>query len=123
VGNIYADEALFESRLHPSVLGNQLSAKKANVLREAIVAVLERAIQRRGSSIRDYVGGNGTRGNYQDEFRVYGRTGEPCPCCHKPIERIVLSGRSTHFCPRCQKRPRNWQSRFSSGMLHRHEMG
>jgi formamidopyrimidine-DNA glycosylase len=104
VGNIYADESCFEAHLHPKLLGIELSPRQAGRLREAVVAVLGRAIERRGSSIRDYVGGNGLTGEYQDEFRVYGRTGESCRRCRSPIERIVLAQRSTHFCPRCQKR-------------------
>jgi formamidopyrimidine-DNA glycosylase len=106
VGNIYADEALFEARLHPARLGRGLSAAEAEHLRGAVVTVLERAIDRRGSSIRDYVGGSGQRGGYQDEFRVYGRKGKPCPRCRTAIERVRLAGRSTHFCPKCQPPPR-----------------
>jgi formamidopyrimidine-DNA glycosylase len=104
VGNIYADEALFEARLPPAQLGRDTSAREAGRLRRAIVTVLERAIDRRGSSIRNYVGGSGLQGEYQNEFRVYGRTGQPCPRCRTPIERIRLAGRSTHYCPRCQRR-------------------
>jgi formamidopyrimidine-DNA glycosylase len=106
VGNIYADEALFEARLHPARLGSKLADTDADRLRRAVVTVLKRAIDRRGSSIRNYLGGNGQRGGYQNEFRVYGRTGEPCPRCRTPIDRIRLAGRSTHFCPNCQPRPR-----------------
>src|SRR5579872_6812107 len=79
VGNIYADETLFQAKLHPKTLGNKLGAAAANRLRRAIATVLTRAIERRGSSIRNYVGGEGLEGSYQHEFRVYGRTGEPCP--------------------------------------------
>jgi formamidopyrimidine-DNA glycosylase len=104
VGNIYADEACFEAKLHPALVGVQLRPRQSERLRRAVIAVLTRAIAARGSSIRDYVGGNGTKGEYQDEFRVYGRTGAPCRRCRTPIERIVLAGRSTHFCPRCQRR-------------------
>jgi formamidopyrimidine-DNA glycosylase len=106
VGNIYADESLFQAGLHPARLGREVNRAEADRLRRAVVVVLNRAIERRGSSIRDYVGGNGRRGGYQDEFRVYGRKGEPCPRCRTPIERIRLAGRSTHFCPRCQPPPR-----------------
>jgi formamidopyrimidine-DNA glycosylase len=102
VGNIYADEALFEARLYPARLGRDLDDAEADRLRRAVVSVLSRAIDRRGSSIRDYVGGSGQRGSYQDEFRVYGRQGQPCPRCATPIERVRLGGRSTHFCPVCQ---------------------
>jgi formamidopyrimidine-DNA glycosylase len=104
VGNIYADESLFAARLHPARPAPSLTAAEAGRLRKAVVAVLNRAVERRGSSIRDYVGGTGEGGAYQDEFRVYGRTGEPCPRCRTPIERVRLAGRSTHFCPRCQPR-------------------
>ncbi|MBI2803411.1 MAG: bifunctional DNA-formamidopyrimidine glycosylase/DNA-(apurinic or apyrimidinic site) lyase [Planctomycetes bacterium] len=102
VGNIYADESLFEARLHPTTLGNAVTRKQAKSLRLAMVAVLTRAIEKRGSSIRDYIGGSGLKGEMQNEFRVYGRTGEPCRRCRTTIVRIVLAGRSTHYCPRCQ---------------------
>jgi len=103
VGNIYADEALFEARLHPTRLASTLDARAAARLRRAVETVLKRAIKRRGASIRDYVGGDGRRGEMQYEFRVYGRTGEPCPRCGTPIRRVRLAGRSTHFCPQCQE--------------------
>jgi formamidopyrimidine-DNA glycosylase len=99
VGNIYADESLFEARLHPTRIAAGLSAAEAERLRKAIATVLRRAIERRGSSIRDYRGGG-----YQDEFRVYGRTGQRCRRCRTPIERLRLAGRSTHYCPHCQRR-------------------
>ena len=102
VGNIYADESLFESKLTPWRLASTLTSKEADALRQAIVKVLTRAIESRGSSIRNYVGGSGLKGGYQEEFRVYGRTGKPCLRCKTPIERIRLAGRSTHFCPLCQ---------------------
>jgi formamidopyrimidine-DNA glycosylase len=102
VGNIYADEALFEARLSPWRLASSLSSAEADLLRRAIPRVLARAIDSRGASIRNYVGGSGLRGGYQEEFRVYGRTGKPCRRCRSPIERIRLAGRSTHFCPLCQ---------------------
>lgn len=104
VGNIYADESLFEARLHPQLVGCDLKGPQAARLRRAIVAVLTRAIAKRGSSIRDYVGGSGLQGGYQNEFRVYGRTGEPCPRCRTPIIAMRLAGRSTHYCPQCQAR-------------------
>jgi len=103
VGNIYADESLFEARLHPARIAETVRKDEAERLRCAIVAVLNRAIAKRGSSIRNYVGGSGLKGDYQDEFRVYGRTDEPCAKCGVPISCIRLAGRSTHFCPRCQK--------------------
>lgn len=104
VGNIYADEALFVSRLPPTLPAREASPADAERLRKAIVRVLTRAIAGRGSTIRNYVGGSGLRGSYQDEFRAYGRTGEPCRRCGMAIARIRLAGRSTHYCPACQKR-------------------
>jgi formamidopyrimidine-DNA glycosylase len=105
VGNIYADESLFEARLHPSRSAAELTPRQAEALRQAIVDVLTRAIEQRGSSIRNYVGGCGLQGSFQEEHGVYGRTGEPCRRCATAVERIVLAGRSTHYCPRCQKVP------------------
>lgn len=102
VGNIYADESLFEARLPPWQIASATDRKSADRLRLAIAKVLLRAIETKGSSIRDYIGGSGERGGYQHEFRVYGRTGKPCLRCKTPIERIRLAGRSTHFCPHCQ---------------------
>lgn len=102
VGNIYADESLYEAKLPPTQRGCDTAPAEAERLRRAIIKVLNRAIIKRGSSIRNYVGGSGLKGQYQEEFRVYGRTGEPCRRCGTAIERIRLAGRSTHFCPSCQ---------------------
>jgi formamidopyrimidine-DNA glycosylase len=102
VGNIYADESLFESRLHPGRMANDLTPAEAERLRKAVVRVLTRAIEGRGSSIRNYVGGSGLKGGYQDEHQAYGRTGQPCRRCRTPIVQIRLAGRSTHYCPHCQ---------------------
>jgi formamidopyrimidine-DNA glycosylase len=102
VGNIYADESLFLARLHPTRIANLLNSAESDRLRRSIMEVLKLAIDRRGSTIRNYVGGSGLRGSYQEEFRVYGRTAQPCVRCRKPIERIQLAGRSTHYCPVCQ---------------------
>ncbi len=104
VGNIYADEALFTARLHPARTGRSLGAAEARRLREAIEAVLNHAIEKRGSSIRNYVGGSGLKGEYQDARRVYKRTGTPCPRCGRAIECARLAGRSSHFCPHCQRK-------------------
>jgi formamidopyrimidine-DNA glycosylase len=103
VGNIYADESLFEAKLYPGRLARDLSPRESERLRKMVAVVLNRAIARRGTSIRDYLDGNGDRGGYQDEFRAYGRTGDPCRRCRTAIVRIRLAGRSTHFCPKCQK--------------------
>ncbi len=104
VGNIYADEALFDARLHPARIASGLDARgRLDRLRRAVETVLKRAIERGGSSIRDYVGGAGQKGAMQTEFRVYGRTGEPCPRCGALIGRVRLTGRSTHYCPVSKK--------------------
>lgn len=111
VGNIYADEALFEARLHPGRMGRTLRSAEAERLRCAVSTVLARAIARRGSTIRDYLGGSGKAGDYQREFRVYGRSGLACPRCAQQVRRLRLSGRSTHFCPRCQPASRSAPTR------------
>ncbi len=103
VGNIYADEALFRAGLHPRRRGRTVTATEADRLREAVAAVIAAAVERRGSTIRDYVGGAGCRGEYQSEHRVYGRAGEPCPACASLIEVVRVAGRSSHYCPGCQK--------------------
>lgn len=102
VGNIYADEALFHAKLHPGRLGKSLSSEECDRLREAIEAVMTKAIESRGSTIRDYVGGSGLRGGFQKQFAVYGRTSEPCPACGTPIKSARFAGRSSHYCPACQ---------------------
>jgi formamidopyrimidine-DNA glycosylase len=102
VGNIYADEALFAARVHPSRRGCDLSAAEAARLGRAVATVLGRAVARRGTTIRDYVGGSGRRGGFQERLRVYGRTGAPCPRCRTAIAALRLAGRSSHYCPCCQ---------------------
>ena len=103
VGNIYADESCHAARLNPRRPGKSLTAAEAARLLEKIRQVLTMAIEHRGSSIRNYIGGSGLRGGFQDEFQAYGRTGEPCLACGQPIECVRLAGRSTHFCPSCQR--------------------
>jgi formamidopyrimidine-DNA glycosylase len=102
VGNIYADEACFAARIDPRRTGNTIRAARAERLLMAVRRVLTRAIASRGSSIRDYVGGSGERGRFQNEFAVYGRTNEPCLVCGRPIRCVRIAGRSTHFCGKCQ---------------------
>jgi formamidopyrimidine-DNA glycosylase len=102
VGNIYADEACSRAALHPARVGSSLTPAECDALRVAIEDVLTTAIAARGSTIRDYVGGSGLAGGFQLEHRVYGRTGEPCGTCGRAIERVVLAGRSSHYCPKCQ---------------------
>jgi formamidopyrimidine-DNA glycosylase len=103
VGNIYADESLFLARLHPGRKGKTLTPAESDRLREAIEVVLTKAIEGRGSTIRDYVGGSGLRGGFQNEFAVYGRTGEPCRACGTAVECVRLAGRASHYCPECQR--------------------
>ncbi len=107
VGNIYADEALFGAKLHPGRKGSSLTAAETDRLRLAIEAVIAKAIESRGSTIRDYIGGSGLRGGFQNEFAVYGRTDEACPRCGTAVKCERLAGRSSHYCASCQpKNPR-----------------
>jgi formamidopyrimidine-DNA glycosylase len=103
VGNIYADESLFRAGIRPKRHAGRLTKAELGKLHAALQAVLKHAIQLGGSSVSDYVDADGVRGFFQLEHRVYSRTGEPCRDCGTPIERIVLGGRSTHFCKNCQK--------------------
>ncbi len=106
VGNIYADEALFRARLHPLSPAGSMKPEHLEALRDAVVAALEAGLTHGGASIDDYRDGLGERGSMQNEFLVHTREGEPCPSCGGAIERIVVSGRSTYFCPSCQVRLR-----------------
>ncbi len=103
VGNIYADEALFASRIHPRALANKISKTRAQELHKNILAILALAVEHRGSSISNYVDADGACGNYQQQHNAYGRTGEPCLRCGKTIRRVVLGQRGTHYCPGCQR--------------------
>ncbi len=103
VGNIYADEALFRARVRPGRRAGRVTRRECEALARAVRAVLERSIETGGSSIRDYVAPDGADGSYQDERRVYARTGEPCLECGRAIKRVVLNARSSHYCPGCQR--------------------
>jgi formamidopyrimidine-DNA glycosylase len=105
IGNIYADEALWYARIHPRREAGSLDPGELKALRVGIRRALERGIARQGSTLRDYVLPDGTYGAMQDEFNVYGRAGKPCRRCGSPIERIVLGGRGTWYCPTCQTGP------------------
>jgi formamidopyrimidine-DNA glycosylase len=98
LGNIYTDEALHLAKLHPLTQSKEITQDQSGRLLEAIRAVLNEGIQRNGASI-DWVYRGG---DFQNYFRVYGRTGEPCPVCGTPIERLVVGQRGTHICPNCQ---------------------
>ena len=106
VGNIYADEALFRAELHPLSPAGSMKPEHLEALRDAVVAALEAGIDAGGSSIDDYRDARGEKGSMQDEFLVHTREGEDCPRCGGTIVRIVVGGRSTYFCPRCQVRLR-----------------
>jgi formamidopyrimidine-DNA glycosylase len=103
VGNIYADEGLFRAGIRPRRQSERLSRAELEKLRLALVKVLEHAIRLGGSSVSDYVDADGVRGFFQLEHCVYQRTGLPCRLCQTPIRRIVVAGRGTHYCPRCQR--------------------
>jgi formamidopyrimidine-DNA glycosylase len=104
IGNIYADEALFRAGIHPLALAARIRGDRAQRLHSAIVEVLTEAIEAGGSSISDYVDAEGRAGFFQLSHRAYGRTGEPCVTCGTPIRRVLVAQRSSHFCPKCQKR-------------------
>ena len=102
LGNIYTDEALFAAGINPACSANQISTEQACQLHQHICRILEEAICLRGSTVSDYVGLSGVGGEYQNRHQVYGRTGEPCVCCGEPLERTIVAGRGTHYCPVCQ---------------------
>lgn len=104
IGNIYADEALFHARIDPRLPTARLGALRAGRLHAAMNAVLLQAIGARGTSLRNYQTPDGEKGGFQHELAVFRRTGSPCPACGHRVRRIRLAGRSTHYCPSCQKR-------------------
>lgn len=102
VGNIYADESLFRAGIRPRRQAGRLTRAELDRLHAAVKEVLKEAIKLGGSSVSDYVDADGREGFFQLQHRVYLRTGEPCFVCKTPIKRIVLGGRGTHYCPKCQ---------------------
>lgn len=103
VGNIYASEALFLAGIRPTTPAHRLSRARSDRLHAAVRAVLARAVERGGSSLRDFVGVDGAAGHFQLEAAVYGREGLPCPRCGTPVRSLRQAQRSTFFCPRCQR--------------------
>ena len=103
VGNIYADESLFHAGIRPTRHAGRLTRAELTRLRAALVKVLTQAIQLGGSSVSDYVDADGVAGFFQLHHHAYSRTGQPCRVCATPIKRIVIGGRGTHFCPKCQR--------------------
>jgi formamidopyrimidine-DNA glycosylase len=106
VGNIYADEGLWRARIHPARRGAALSEKQAATLRKVLQDVLRKAILARGSSISDFLDAEGQPGEYQRHHRAYGREGKRCYRCRTVIRRVIVAGRSSYFCPKCQPAPR-----------------
>jgi formamidopyrimidine-DNA glycosylase len=103
VGNIYADESLFRSGIRPRRRAASITREQLEKLLIALKKVLKEAIALGGSSVSDYVDADGKEGFFQLQHRVYGREGEPCLICKSPIKRVVIGGRSSHYCPKCQK--------------------
>jgi|SRR5713101_7006538 len=103
VGNIYADESLFRAGVRPRRRAGKLTQVELKRLHAAIQKILRKAIAAGGSSVSDYVDASGEEGFFQLQHRVYGREGEPCLVCKTPIKRVVIAGRSSHYCPKCQK--------------------
>jgi len=103
IGNIYVDESLHQAGIHPEDSAKSLSAEQLDKLYHAIVDTLTEAVNAGGSSIKSYVNGQGESGTYQQQLLIYGRKDEPCSSCGTIIEKTVVGGRGTHFCPNCQR--------------------
>lgn len=103
IGNIYADEILFRAKIHPEQRIERLSLNEQKRLYDSMQFILKKAAKNGGSSIRNYLNSEGQPGQFQRFHNVYGRKGQPCNRCAKPIQRIRLASRSSHFCPNCQK--------------------
>ena len=106
VGNIYADEALFRAGIHPLRAAGMLTGAQLARLRDGIEAALAAGIEAKGATIDDFRHVDGARGSFQDRFLVHRRAGQPCPSCGRPVRKIVVGGRGTYVCERCQPRPR-----------------
>jgi len=106
VGNIYADESLWRAKIHPAEWGARLTRRKVQQLYVVLQGILQKAILLGGSSISDFLDAEGLPGEYQRHHRVYGREGKPCFRCRTTIRRVIVAGRSSYYCPHCQKTPR-----------------
>ena len=105
VGNIYADETLWRAKVHPEIITSELSAKKIATIIDYATEVMSEAIEKGGTSFDDlYINVNGESGFFEQSLAAYGQEGEPCPRCGTPIKRITFGARSSHYCPRCQKK-------------------
>ena len=108
VGNIYADEALWAARVHPETRARDLSTRTARRLLTEVRAILTKSLAEGGTSFdAQYVNVNGQAGYFEHSLNAYGRTGEPCARCGRPIVRVSFMNRSSHFCPHCQRSPRH----------------
>jgi len=103
LGNIYTDEVLWLAQIHPQQPASTLTKKETDRLYQAIIEVLAKAVTAGGTTVRSYKNALGSAGHFQVELNVYGKTGQPCPRCQSPIEKIKVAQRGTHFCPHCQK--------------------
>ncbi|UOY94272.1 DNA-formamidopyrimidine glycosylase [Ectobacillus sp. JY-23] len=103
LGNIYVDEVLYRSGIHPERPGSSLQETEIEKIREETVKTLNQAVEKGGSTIRTYINSQGQIGTFQQSLFVYGRKGEPCSVCGTPIVKTVVGGRGTHYCPICQK--------------------
>ncbi|TQR45139.1 DNA-formamidopyrimidine glycosylase [Paenibacillus popilliae] len=104
IGNIYVDEALFRAGIHPNRAADELTDEEYALLHRAIIETLQDAVEAGGSSIKSYVNGQGEMGMFQHQLQMYGRQGQPCVQCGSIIEKTVVGGRGTHYCPVCQHR-------------------
>ncbi|WP_174729604.1 DNA-formamidopyrimidine glycosylase [Mesobacillus harenae] len=102
LGNIYVDEALFRAGIHPERIASSLTEEEVKLLHKEIVSTLGEAVEKGGSTIRSYINSQGQIGMFQLQLFVYGKKGEPCINCGTPLEKTVVGGRGTHFCPNCQ---------------------
>jgi formamidopyrimidine-DNA glycosylase len=110
VGNIYADESLWRAKIHPAKLGSSLTKDQLKLLYKSLQKILRYAIALRGSSISDFLDAEGQPGEYQQHHQAYGREAQRCFRCETEIRRGIVAGRSSFFCPRCQKPPRGWKN-------------
>lgn len=103
IGNIYADEILFDAKIRPTRQAGGLSDEEIKALYKSIKKILKKAVEKRGTTFSDYVDASGNEGGFQKFLKVYGRAGLPCDGCEGKVKRIVVAGRGTNYCPICQK--------------------
>ncbi|WP_368644995.1 DNA-formamidopyrimidine glycosylase [Alkalibacterium putridalgicola] len=103
IGNIYADEILYDAYIHPERKGNELNESEIKRLRASIISIMNKAVEKGGTTIRTYSNAYGDEGSYQNYLSVYGKTEEVCPRCQHTIRKIKVGQRGTHYCPQCQK--------------------